>query len=121
MSISIYRIENPQTMHGMWYDGEGNYNPFIFNLTEGISRDLPMDPHARYGSDGMRWYSAGKTRENMNEWFSPTDAVELQQAGYVLYEFTVSQYRMEEHQVLFTRQGIELQKEIPLSAVWDLT
>ena len=28
-TITIYRIENPETHHGMWYDANGQYDPVI--------------------------------------------------------------------------------------------
>ena len=118
--ITIYRIENPVTMHGMWYKLDGSYAPFIFRLTEGKSRDLPMGWDARYGTGGRRWFSAGKSKTNMNQWFSPRDAFELKANGYELFQFEVSEYMLEEHQVLFTREGIIRQEIIPIEALWDI-
>ena len=118
--ITIYRIENPDTMHGMWYRLDGTYDPFIKTLTEGISKELPMDKHPRYMLHGIPWFSAGKSVENMNQWFSALDAKELNEAGYKLFSFTVQEYQMEEMQCLFTRRGVIKQVEIPLEDIWNL-
>ena len=118
--ITVFRIENPVTMHGMWYKIDGSWSPFIFNLTEGKSRNLPMGWDARYSTGGRKWFSAGKSRENMNQWFSPQDALELKMNGYELYQFDVTEYMVEEHQVLFTREGIVRQGIIPIEALWDI-
>ena len=118
---TIYRIENPNTMHGMWYKLDGTWSPFIFNLTEGISRNLPMGFDARYSRGGKKWFSAGKSKDNMNQWFSPLDAIELATAGYKLFAFDSSEYVVEEHQVLFTREGVIRSEEIPLEILWDLS
>ncbi|HSW65308.1 MAG TPA: hypothetical protein VLH56_18675 [Dissulfurispiraceae bacterium] len=116
----VYRIENPDTMHGMWYKLDGTWAPFIFTLTEGISRDLPMGYHPRYSAGGKKWFSAGKSKENMNQWFSARDALELSQADYKLFEFDVSEFAEEEHQVIFTREGVVSCKEIPLNFLWEV-
>ena len=119
--LKIWRIENPDTMHGMWYKLDGTYAPFIMTLTEGISKDLPMEFHERYSFGGRKWFSAGKSKANMNQWFSPRDALELSAAGYKLYEFVAGEFRVEEHQVLFTREGVIRSEEIPLDFLWDLS
>jgi hypothetical protein len=121
VSREVFRIENPISMHGMWYKLDATWAPFIFTLTEGISRDLPMEFDQRYSSGGLKWFSAGKSKSNMNRWFSPRDAYELSVAGYKLFRFVVSEYKEEEHQVLFTREGIVTAEEIPLKELWDLS
>lgn len=119
MSI-LYRIENEETHHGMWYRYDGTFDPFIFRLTEGISKDLPMEFDERYGKDGVRWFSACDNREQMQSWFSSKDALELYEAGYRLYEFNVSTCIKEENQVLFPREAIVAKIEIPLDVMWDI-
>lgn len=116
----LYRIENLETMRGMWYDKNGKFNPFIDQLTDGLSKDLPMEEHERYGKDGFRWFSGCDNIDDMRRWFSTRDALELSESNYQLYLYTVNQFVKEEHQVLFTREGIRDQKVIQLGDVWDL-
>ncbi len=118
-AITIYRIENPKTHNGMWYDKDGNLAPFIFNLTEGISKHLPMSYNADHYLDGFVWNSAGRSKEQMHQWFSAMDAFELLNNGYKLYEFDVVMYQQKEHEVLFTREGIIKSTEIPLEEIWN--
>ena len=118
--MKIYRIENEETNHGMWYRENGIYDPFIMKLTEGISKHLPMEFHERYRTDGHEWFSGCKSKEQMHLWFSKLDAIELYQAGYKLYEFESSQFIIEENQVLFTREGIIKKKEIPIQLIWNI-
>ena len=116
----IYRIEHLETEHGMWYTSEGKLEPFIFTLTEGKSRDLPMEWDERYGKDGFRWYSGCGVRELMKHWFSKKDAEELLESGYSMYRLESTQYVHEEFQTVFTREGIVNRTEIPLWEVWDI-
>lgn len=118
--IKLYRIENLETMRGMWYDGEGKYNPFINQLTEGISKDLPMDEHERYGLNALRWFSGCDNISDMRSWFSSKDALELSQSNYQLFQYSVDMFVKEENQVLFTREGIKEKKILRLGDVWDI-
>ena len=118
--MKIYRIENEETMHGMWYRLDGTYDPFIKRLTEGKSKDLPMEFHEKYSKDGFKWFSGCDNKEHMRQWFSELDALELFKNGYKLYEFESQQFIKEENQVLFTREGILSKNEIPLDTIWNI-
>lgn len=117
--MKIYRIENEKTFNGMWYRKDGEFDPFIFKLTDGISKNLPMDFEERYSEGGMRWISAGGSVDQMKYWFSNLDAFELINNGYSLLELEVEQFKPEEHQVLFTRESIVNKREIPIDEIWD--
>ena len=119
-NIKVYRIENPNTRAGMWYNADATPSGIIHSLTQGKCANLPMDFDSKYRKDGFEWFSAGSGIENMNQWFSALDAYELQQKGYQLYEFIVSQYIVDEHQAYFTREGVVSQRIIPLSEVFDI-
>lgn len=106
-------------MHGMWYTNDGELNPYIDNLTEGISAHLPMDHHERYGQDNKRWYSGCQDLEQLKHWFSHRDILELNEAGYKLYEFHATQYQNEQYQTIFTRESIITQTEINLQTLLD--
>lgn len=110
--MKIYRFENTVTEHGMWYQSNGVFDPFIFKLTDGISKDLPMEHHERYSKDGFRWFSGCSSLEQLKMWFSEQDMLELRRNGYGLYEFKSEQYVIEDGQILFTREGILDKSEI---------
>lgn len=115
----VFRIENPVTNNGMRYDKNGNYAPRILNLTEGISRDLPMGFNPDHVKDGKKWSSGGRNIAEMNLWFSAKDAYELMQDGYRLYKFEVAEFQLKENEILFTREGIITKEEIEIDSVWS--
>ena len=82
----IYRVENPDTMAGLWYDGNGKFTEFVRTLDDGQCRDLPM-PHDPALAGG--WFSACDNLADMSHWFSAADLVQLEGLGYGLYEITV--------------------------------
>lgn len=115
----IFRIENPDTMNGMWYNEKGEYDPFIFNLTEGISAHLPMEPDDRYGVNEQRWFSGCKDFQQLQHWFSNRDVIELGEAGYKLYRFRAQEFTNEEFQTIFTRRGILEQVELDINLLFN--
>lgn len=116
----IYRIEHPENMNGMWYTKNGVLRKQIHILCpHGIAKDLPMPLNLElHRKDGEIWNSAGKSIENMNEWFAPQDALNLYNNGFKLFQFEVSMFQELEHEILFCRKGIISQIEIPLENVW---
>lgn len=115
----IFRIENPDTMNGMWYNEKGEYDPFIFNLTEGVSAHLPMEPHERYGNNGQRWFSGCGDFQQLQYWFSNRDVIELGEAGYRLFRFESREFVNEEFQTIFTRRGIVSQVELDIDLLFN--
>lgn len=102
-------------MHGMWYNQHGEYDPFIKTLSEGISADLPMGHHDRYGQNNKRWFSGCKDFELLKHWFSARDIQELHEAGYQLFKFQSSEFQNEEFQTIFTRSGVVSQTVININ------
>ena len=118
-TLTIFRIENPTTMHGMWYDQHGNFDPAIHRLCPNSpSKDLPMPECMDHNLNGKQWYSAGKSIDNMQHWFSREDAERLVSHGFRLYQFVVSEFQVKELEVLFTREGVVSQVEISIDKVW---
>ena len=118
----IYRIEIPESRHGMWYNDQGEFQKTIDILCpNGIAKDFPMPLNLElHRKNGKVWNSAGDSIEQMNHWFTAEDAKSLMNQGFKLFEFEVSEFQRLEHEVLFTRDGIVKQKEIPLETIWDL-
>lgn len=116
----IYRIEIPESKHGMWYDENGIFQKTIDILCpNGIAKDfrmpLNLDNHRK---DGEIWNSAGDSIEQMNHWFTAEDAKSLMNKGFKLFQFEVNMFQRLENEILFCRKGIISQKEIPLELVW---
>lgn len=117
---TVYRIENPEDKDGMWYTKDGIFRKTIHILCpDGIAKDFPMpltlDLHRK---DGRIWQSAGKNVENMNQWFTASDALNLHKNGFKLFEFETTLFNELEMEILFCRDGIIKQKEIPLESIW---
>lgn len=117
----IYRIENPLDLDGMWYDKNGIAKKQIHILCpNGIAKDFPMPLNLElHRKEGKIWNSAGKSIENMNQWFTTQDALNLMNNGYKLFEFEVNLFQELEMEILFCRESIIHQKEIPLEIIWD--
>ena len=119
---TVFRIEVPTDKNGMWYNKEGILQKKIHILCpHGIAKDIPMPLNLElHRKDGRVWNSAGKSIENMNEWFTPQDAINLMNNGFKLFQFEVNLFQDLENEILFCREGIVSQKEIPLELIWDL-
>ena len=118
--MDIFRIERTATGDGMWYDNDGSYNPFINTLSEGLSKDLPMDYDQRYGEDGLRWYSGCQSLEGIDQWFSNRDIVELIQGGFRLVRYDADRFHVEPTQVIFTKEHARLESVIPVETIWRI-
>lgn len=116
----IYRIE--KEYRSLWYDEEGRFDSIIEELCPySIAKNFPMPKNLElHRKDGLVWYSAGKSIENMNEWFAPQDAINLYNDGFKLFKFEVNKYQELPMETLFCREGIVNQEEIPLEEVWEI-
>lgn len=120
---TVFRIENPEHKDGMWYTKDGVLRKQIHILCpNGIAKDFPMplnlDLHRK---DGLIWNSAGKSVENMNQWFTAEDATSLYNNGFKLFMFETTLFQELEMEILFCRDGIIKQEEIPLEFIWNIT
>ena len=117
----VYRIENPEDKDGMWYTKDGILRKKIHILCpDGIAKDFPMPFNPIHKKDGHIWQSAGKNIENMNQWFTASDAINLFNNGFKLFEFETTMFQELEMEVLFCRKGVMKQREIPLESIWDI-
>lgn len=122
MNKTVFRIEHPIDRDGMWYTKDGVFRKTIHILCpNGIAKDFPMPLNLKHHrKDGEIWQSAGKSIENMNQWFTAQDAINLHNNGFKLFQFEVTMYQELEMEILFCRKGIVKQIEIPLETVWDI-
>ena len=111
----LYRIENPLTMQGMWYSGEGLYTGLITRFGDALCQDVPMDfdPQFKIGGD---WFSACDTVEGLRAWFSKNDISRLQSMGYGLYEFRPDHTRTVNGHAVFLRGRAGT--VLPIDLVW---
>lgn len=97
----LYRVENPNTMIGLWYNAAGEKIDFIKTF-DGMNKDLSMDFDPNFVGG---WYSAGENLPQMRNWFNANDVAVLSQAGYGLYKIEVNEYRSEHGHAWFRREG----------------
>jgi len=119
----IFRIEIPESKHGMWYDENGIYQKKIHILCpNGIAKDFPMPLNLElHRKNGEIWNSAGSSIDQMNHWFTSSDAMNLMNKGFKLFQYEVNMYQELENEILFCRKGIISQIDIPLETIWDLS
>lgn len=98
---TIYRVENPNTMIGLWYNAAGEKIDYIKTF-DGMNKDIPMDFDPRFAGG---WYSAGENLPQMKNWFNADDVAKLSQAGYGLYKIEVPEYRQEFGHAWFRRES----------------
>lgn len=113
---TIYRVENPSTDIGLWYNKFGEKTDFIKHQIKGAQcADLPMEPDLATYADGGRWYSGCDNIEDMRNWFSVSDLKQFEAAGYGLFKFDVSEYRQANGHAIFLREKALSITEAPIS------
>lgn len=112
-TTTLYRIQSPKGQ-SLWYDIDGNWDPVIMTLTEGISRNLPMEFDTRYHTDGKNWFCACENKDSFQQWFSALDVTELIQMGYELLKLEVAEFVIEPYQALFTKEGVLSQSTLKI-------
>jgi len=122
-TIKVFRIEVPESKHGMWYNKNGIFQKTIDILCpNGIAKNFPMPMNLKlHRKDGLIWNSGGNSIEQMNHWFTSSDAKNLFNKGFKLFEFEVNLFQELENETLFCREGLISQREIPLEVIWDLS
>lgn len=112
----LYRVENPATDVGLWYNKFGEKTDFIkHQIKDAQCADLPMDPDLSIYADGGKWYSACDNIPDMRNWFSVSDLQQFKKAGYGLYLFEVPDYRMANGHAIFLREQAISIEEAPIS------
>ena len=91
--MSLWRVENPETLIGLWYNEFGEKTDFIKTIENAQCAEVPMefDPQMKDGGD---WFSACDNLPDMRNWFSTSDLHNFGQVGYRLYRIEVPNYRM---------------------------
>lgn len=114
-----YRVENQIQKHGLWRNFDGSWNPVFDQLSEGLSRNLPMEDDNLYREGGKQWFSAAPSKDTLKHWFSLQDVIELAKLGYKIYEFELEHTKqISDFEIVFTRDNIVKQKEIEYKEIW---
>lgn len=115
-----YRVEDQIGKHGLWRNFDGNWNPVFDQLSEGLSRSLPMPDNDVYRQEGKAWFSAAPSKETLKHWFSMNDVIELAALGYRVYEFELENTKqISDFEIIFTRDNIVSQREFDYREIWN--
>ena len=117
--MKVYRVEDPYRKHGIWRDFDGTVNPVFKCLSDGKCKDMPMENSDFYREGGKNWFSATDTPEKLKAWFSTQDIIEMEDMGYSVIEFEVTNVReVSEFEVVFTRGSIIKWDYIDPCSIW---
>lgn len=91
--MKVYRVEDPYRKHGIWRDFDETVDPVFKYLSDGKCKDMPMENSDFYREGGKNWLSATDTPEKLKAWFSTQDIIEMEDMGYSVIEFEVTNVR----------------------------
>lgn len=95
----FYRVENPTTKNGLWYDKNGHFTGVIHKekFKELQNNNLPMP----YNSEIVNYLSVAESLEDLDKWFNEKDMDILKPYGYVIAEYESDDYKIvENHYVM---------------------
>ena len=120
MAVLGYRVENQIGGNGLWRNFDGTLNPVFDKLSDGLSRNLPMEDSEEYRKGGKQWFASAPSKETLKHWFSEKDVIELLALGYKVYEFILENTRkISDFEIVFTRDNIVSQREIDYKEIWN--
>lgn len=86
----FYRVCNPETEQGLWYDYQGNHVGLIHGKFKFcVNAELPMP----YDEELVGWLSATDTFTSLLDWFPLDDIRELQKHGWYVHVYEVDNYK----------------------------
>lgn len=93
MVRTFYRVCNPTTQQGLWYNFDGTFSGLIHDkFTFCANTELLMD----FDSELVGWLSAVEELDHLWAWFTEEDILELQKYGWYIYEYRVTDYKFYE-------------------------
>jgi len=87
---TFYRVCNPESEQGLWYDFKGKFTGLIhtdFNFCANSKLEMPFDPEL------VGWLSAVENLDDLWVWFSQEDIVELQKHGWYIHSYLVDNFK----------------------------
>lgn len=97
---TFYRVCNPETEQGLWYDFKGNFTGLIhneFNFCK--NTELKMD----FDEELVGYLSATDSLEVLYNWFTKEDILKLQEKGWFIHVYETDDFKFYEkfqHQVI---------------------
>ncbi len=89
MTKTFYRVCNPESQQGLWYDFQGQFTGLIHNKFQFCqNHELRMD----YDQEICGFLSAVESLEDLYQWFSVDDIKKLQEHGWAIHEYQADNY-----------------------------
>lgn len=89
----FYRVCNPASQQGLWYDFDGTFTGLIHDRFSFCSNSkLAMD----FDEELVGWLSATETLEDLWKWFTREDVLRLQNHGWYIFEYEATDYKFYE-------------------------
>ena len=110
----VFRFEHKNPDLGLWYMKNGEKSGFIEKL--GLSsKEMPMgrDDAHYIAPSGHKYHCSAPDVKTLLYWFAKEDYPILRDNDFVLYEYTVTEYKEDGPQTLFTMEGVTEKVLIP--------
>lgn len=108
----FYRVCNPDTQQGLWYQFNGEFTGLIhneFNFCK--NNELKMD----FDDELCGWLSATDSLETLYHWFTKEDIIKLQEYGWFIHVYETDNHRFYDrfqHQVIHQASSKIIEKII---------
>lgn len=87
---TFYRVCNPDSQQGLWYDFQGKFVGLIHNKFDFcLNHDLRMP----FDDELVGWLSATDTLESLWNWFTEDDIKKLQEHGWYIHVYKTDSYK----------------------------
>ena len=90
---SFFRVCNPETQRGLWYNFDGSFSGLIHNefaFCENSGLKMDFDPEL------VGWMSAVDNLEDLYKWFTQADILRLQSLGWFIHEYEATRVKFYE-------------------------
>ena len=90
MKKTFYRVCNPDSQQGLWYDFNGKFVGLIHEQFDFCTNSkLAMD----FDEELVGWLSATESLDDLWKWFTIEDVKELQKHGWYIHSYEATEYR----------------------------
>lgn len=114
----FFRVANPTTQQGLWYDFKGKFTGLIhnkFSFCENSKLEMPFNPEL------TGWLSATNSIEDLFYWFTPLDILRLQSYGYYVVSYSATDYKKYNNHWLINQKTSEFIRTMPLELTQEKT
>ena len=114
MKKMFFRVCNPETEQGLWYDFKGNFTGFIherFDFCTHNKLEMPFDEEL------VGYLSATDSLDDLYNWFSKKDILKLQKHGWFIHVYESEDYKYYEkfNHLVISQENSKLVKKLILN------